>query len=141
MSTDQPSQEELRDRSFGELARDLAGEVSTLVRKELELAKAEMRQKGRIAAPGLGMFGVAGGLGLAAVGAFTAFLILVLDLAMAAWLAALIVGAALALASYVLGMRGKERVEEAGKPVPEQTIESVKEDVEWAKTQARSGRR
>ena len=57
------------------------------------------------------------------------------------WLAALIVGAVLAAAAYVLMKRGKERVEEAGKPVPEQTIETVKEDVEWAKTRASSARK
>ena len=57
------------------------------------------------------------------------------------WLAALIVGAVLAGAAYLLMKTGKERVEEAGKPVPEQTIETVKEDVEWAKTRASSARR
>jgi hypothetical protein len=75
-----------------------------------------------------------------AAGALTAFLILVLAIVLPEWAAALLVGAALAAAAYVLVRQGKERVAEAGAPVPEQTIETVKEDVEWAKTRATSAR-
>jgi putative superfamily III holin-X len=132
---------ELRDRPMGEVARDLTRDLSLLVRQEVELAKAEMSKKGRVAAPGLGMLGAAGVVGLVAAGALTACAILVLSLFLPEWLAALLVGAALAVAAYVLAMRGKERVEDAGKPIPEQTIETVKEDVEWAKTRATSARK
>jgi hypothetical protein len=110
------------------------------VRQEVELAKAEMTQKGRIAAPGLGMIGGAGVAGLMAAGALTAFLILVVSIFLPEWASALIVGAALAAVAFVLAKQGKERVGEAGAPVPEQTIETVKEDVEWAKTRATSAR-
>ena len=79
--------------------------------------------------------------GLMAAGALTAFLILVLSIFLPEWLSALIVGAVLAGVTYVLAKQGKERVEEAGSPVPEQTIETVKEDVEWAKTRATSARK
>ena len=131
---------DLRDRPLGEIARDLTRDVSLLVRQEVELAKAEMAQKGRIAAPGLGMLGGAGVVGLMAAGALTACLILVLSIFLPEWSSALIVGAALAAAAYVLAMQGKERVGEAGAPIPEQTVETVKEDVEWAKTRATSAR-
>jgi cbb3-type cytochrome oxidase subunit 3 len=57
------------------------------------------------------------------------------------WTAAVIVGAALAVVAYALARQGKERVSDAGKPIPEQTIETVKEDVEWTKTRATSARR
>jgi len=100
-----------------------------------------MSQKGRTAAPGIGMLGGAGVVALAAAGALTAFLILVLAIFLPEWLAALIVAAVLGAAAYLLMKQGKERVEEAGKPVPEQTIETVKEDVEWAKTRASSARK
>jgi Putative Actinobacterial Holin-X, holin superfamily III len=130
-----------RERPLGEVARELTRDVSLLVRQEVDLAKAEMAQKGRVAAPGLGMIGAAGVAGLMAAGALTAFLILVLATFLPEWLAALIVGAVLAGAAYVLAIRGKERVEEAGTPVPEQTIETVKEDVEWAKIRATSARK
>jgi len=132
---------ELRERPLGEVARDLTRDISLLVRQEVELAKSEMAKKGRVAAPGLGMIGGAGVAALTAAGALTAFLILALSIVLDEWLAALIVGVALAGAAYVLAKRGKERVEEAGSPLPEQTIETVKEDMEWAKTRATSARK
>jgi putative superfamily III holin-X len=132
---------DLRERPIGEVARDLTRDLSLLVRQEVDLAKAEMAQKGRTAAPGLGMIGGAGLVGLMAAGALTAFAVLVLATFLPEWLAALIVGVVLAAVAYVLAMRGKERVEQAGSPVPEQTIETIKEDVEWAKTRATSARR
>src|SRR6187549_2761453 len=141
MATQNDSGNELRERPIGEVAKDLTSDLSLLVRQEIELAKAEMAQKGRTAAPGLGMFGGAGVVGLCAAGALTAFLVLVFSLFLPEWAAALIVGAVLAAAAYLLARQGKERVAEAGKPIPEQTIETVKEDVEWAKTRASSARR
>ena len=131
---------DLRERPLGEIARDLTRDVSLLVRQEVELAKAEMAQKGRIAAPGLGMIGGAGVVGLMAAGALTASLILVLSIFLPGWASALIVGTALGAVAFVLAKQGKERVGEAGAPVPEQTIETVKEDVAWAKTRATSAR-
>jgi hypothetical protein len=131
----------LRERPLSEVAQDLTRDLSLLVRQEVELAKSEMAKKGRVAAPGLGMIGGAGVVGLAAAGALTAFLILALSIVLDEWLSALVVGVALAAAAYVLAKQGKERVEEAGSPLPEQTIETVKEDVEWAKTRATSARK
>jgi hypothetical protein len=132
---------ELRERPLGEVAKDLTSDLSLLVRQEIELAKAEMTQKGRTAALGVGMFGGAGIVALCAAGALTANLVLVFSLFLPEWAAALIVGAALAAIAYLLVRQGKERVADAGKPIPEQTIETVKEDVEWAKTQASSARK
>jgi hypothetical protein len=131
---------ELRERPLGEVAKSLTRDVSLLVRQEIDLAKAEMAEKGRTAAPGLGMFGGAGIVALCAAGALTAFFVLVFSVFLPEWAAALMVGAVLAAAAYVLVRQGKERVADAGKPVPEQTIETVKEDVEWAKTRATSAR-
>jgi hypothetical protein len=131
----------MREQPIGDVAKQLTSDLSLLVRQEIELAKAEMAEKGRTAAPGLGMFGGAGVVGLCAAGALTAFLVLILSLFLPEWAAALIVGAAFAAIAYALMRRGKERVAEAGKPVPEQTIETVKEDVEWAKTRASSARK
>ena len=122
------------------VARDLTRDLSLLVRQEVELAKSEMAQKGRVAAPGVGMIGGAAAGALLAAGAFTAAAILLLAIFLPEWLAALIVGAVLGVAAYALAQRGKERVAKAGAPIPEQTIETVKEDVEWAKTRASSAR-
>jgi VIT1/CCC1 family predicted Fe2+/Mn2+ transporter len=141
MAARSDSGNELRERPIAEVAKDLTGDLSLLVRQELELAKAELAEKARRATPGVGMFGGAGALALCAAGALTAFLILVCSLFLPNWAAALLVGFVLAAAALALAMQGKERVASAGKPVPEQTIETVKEDVEWAKTRASSARK
>jgi len=141
MATGNETDNQLRERPLGEVAKELTSDLSLLVRQEIELAKAEMTEKGKTAAPGLGMLGGAGLVALCAAGALTAFLVLVFSLFLPDWLAALIVGAALAAVAYVLIKQGKERVADAGKPVPEKTIETVKEDVEWAKTRASSARK
>ena len=130
---DERSADELRDRPVGELLKRLASETTTLVRQELELAKAEMREKAGRAGPGFGMWGAAGVTALLALGSLTAFVILALDGALPNWLSALIVGLVYAAIAGLLYLRGKQRVEEAGSPVPEQTIETIKEDVQWAK--------
>jgi hypothetical protein len=126
-------QEELRRRSTGSLVKDLSHQASTLIRKEIELAKTEMAEKGKRA--GVGVAALAGGAvaGLLALGAFTAFLIMALDGAMAGWLAALIVTFAWALVAAALGLYGRQKVQEAAPPVPEKTVETVKEDIEWLK--------
>ena len=135
------NENELRDRPLAEVAKNLTSDVSLLVRQELELAKAEMAQKARTAAPGIGMFGGAGIVALCAAGALTGFLVLVFSIFLPEWAAALIVGAVLAAVAVVLVRQGKERVADAGKPIPEQTIETVKEDVEWTKIRASSARK
>jgi hypothetical protein len=134
------NENELRDRPLGEVAKSLTSDVSLLVRQEIELAKAEMTQKGRTAAPGIGMLGGAGIVALCSAGALTAFAVLVFSIFLPEWAAALIVGAVLAAAAVALVRQGKERVADAGKPIPEQTIETVKEDVEWTKNRASSAR-
>jgi hypothetical protein len=127
--------------STAELVKDLSRDVSELVRQEIALARAEMMEKGRKAGRGAGMLSGAAVLGLAAVGGSMATLILVLDLVLPAWLAALIVTAAYAAVAAVLARRGKEEISEAGPPTPERTVDSVKEDVQWAKTRATSSSR
>jgi uncharacterized membrane protein YqjE len=131
---------DLRERPTGELLKQLSDQTTTLVRRELDLAKAELAEKGKTAGMGAGMFGGAGLFGIGAFAALTACLIAALDTAMPLWLAALIVAVVYAAVAAVLALRGKRKVEQATPPVPEQAIESTKEDVEWAKTRARSGR-
>jgi hypothetical protein len=124
--------------STAELVKELSREVSMLVREEVALAKAEIEQKGKETAAGIGVLSAALVLGLAAVGGSMAFVILVLDAWMPAWLAALITTAAYAAVAGLLAVRGKRRVSMAAPPAPERTIESVKEDVRWAKSHATS---
>ena len=138
MASQDPGAEDLHDRSMGELLKQLSQETTQLVHQELELAKAELQQKGKQAGMGAGMFGGAGALGLAALGALTACFILALNAIMPAWLAALIVAVIYGIIAFVLVKQGQARMKRATPPVPTQTIETVKEDVEWAKTQMRS---
>jgi uncharacterized membrane protein YqjE len=137
---DPAGSEELRERSLGELLRQLSEQTTRLVHQELELAKAELAEKGKQAGAGAGLFGGAGAIGLAALGALTACFILALDTVMAAWLAALVVAVVYGIVALVLVKQGQARIKRATPPVPTQTIETVKEDVEWAKTQMRSDR-
>jgi uncharacterized membrane protein YqjE len=135
-----PQENSLRDRPTGELLKELSDHTTTLVKQELDLAKAELQEKGKQAGIGAGMFGGAGLFGVGAFGALTAFVIAALSEAMDTWLAALIVAVVYAAVAGVLAMTGKKKVKEAAPPIPEQATESVKEDMEWAKTQAKSGR-
>jgi uncharacterized membrane protein YqjE len=130
----------LRDRPTGELLKELSDNTTTLVKQELDLAKAELAEKGKQAGLGAGMFGGAGLFGVGAFAALTAGVIAALSEAMDTWLAALIVAVVYAAVAGVMAMTGKKKVKEAAPPIPEQAKDSVKEDMEWAKTQARSGR-
>jgi hypothetical protein len=137
----QPGGEDMRDRPLGELVKQLADQTSTLVRQEIELAKAETTLKAKTAGKGAGLVGAAAVIGLLAAGALTAFLIMLLDGALANWLSALIVAVVFAAIAGALAMAGKNRIQRATPPVPEQTVETVKEDAQWAKTRAASARK
>jgi MFS family permease len=141
MAAGPETEQDLRERPIGELVKQLAEQTSTLVRQELDLAKAELTQKGQQAGKGAGLMTGAAVIGLLGAGALTAFLIMLLDGALANWLAALIVAVVFLAIAGVLALQGKKKVQAAAPPVPEQTVETVKEDVEWAKTRAGSAQR
>jgi Putative Actinobacterial Holin-X, holin superfamily III len=128
------------EATAAELVKQLSEQTSRLVRQEVELAKTELAIKGKRVGIGAGMFGGAGLLGLYAVGALVAAAIAALATAMAVWLAALIVGAVLGAAAGVVALTGRQKVQQAMPPVPEDSVESVKEDVQWTKTRAQQGR-
>jgi hypothetical protein len=125
----------LRERSTGSLVRQLTEQVSLLARQEVELAKAEMVEKGRKAGAGAGMLTGGAIAGLLALGSFTAFLVLALAVVMNAWLAALVVTVLWAAAAATLALVGRQKLDEVGNPVPEKAVESVKEDIEWLRGQ------
>ena len=135
-----PPDEDMRDRSIGELVKTLADQTSTLVRQEIELAKAEVTQKGKQAGKGAGLLAGAAVLGLLAAGTLVAFLVMLLDGALPNWLSALIVGLVLAAIAAALAISGRNKVRQATPPAP-QTMETLKEDVQWAKTQKQSAQR
>ncbi|HEX3975242.1 MAG TPA: phage holin family protein [Solirubrobacteraceae bacterium] len=129
------------ERPVGELLRELSQQTSTLVHQELELAKLELAQKGKRAGFGAGLFGGASVIGLYAMGALTAAVVLLLATAVTGWLAALIVACAYGLLAGGLALAGRAQVQQAAPPVPQQATESVKEDVQWAKAKAQQARR
>jgi MFS family permease len=125
----------------GELVKQLSEQTRELVAQELALAKLELTEKAKRAGIGGGMFGAAWILAIYAVGALTACLILALSLAVAGWLAALIVAVVYAAVAGVLALTGKRQVQAATPPVPEETVDSVKEDVRWTKQRAKAAKR
>jgi uncharacterized membrane protein YqjE len=141
MSSTSSRREELQEQPIGNLLKQLASETTTLVRQELDLAKAEMREKAGKAGPGFGMIGAAGAMALLAAGTATVFFVLALDGVMPNWLAALVVAVVYSVVAVVLYLQGKEKVDDAGSPAPQQTIETVKEDLEWAKHPTTSAKR
>jgi len=137
----QPNGSDLRDQPIADLVKQLTEQTKTLARQEIELAKAELTEKGKKAGIGAGMFGGAGLFGFFAFAALTACLVLALATAMEPWLAALIVAALYGAIAGVLALSGSKQVQGATPAVPEQTVETVKEDVEWTKQRAQAGRR
>jgi uncharacterized membrane protein YqjE len=130
------------DRSIADLVKELSGQTQTLVKQELELARAELTEKGKKAGVGAGMLGGAGLFGLFAFGALTTCLIALLATAIdSTWAAALIVAVVYGAVAGVLALTGKNRVQEAAPPVPERTQESVRNDVASVKAHAQAGRR
>jgi len=128
------------DASVGELFSRLSEQTSALIRDEMALARAELKEKGKSAGIGAGMFGGAGALGFYALGALTACFILALATFLEAWIAALIVTVIYGAIAGVLALTGKKKVQEAGPPLPEKTVDSVKEDVQWTKQRAQGAR-
>jgi uncharacterized membrane protein YqjE len=121
------------DPSVGELLSQLSEQTSRLVRDELALAKVEMTDKAKHAGKGIGLFGGAGVLAHFGIATLIATAILALDLVWPAWLAALVVGLVVLAAAAVLAQIGKRQVRRATPMAPEESIDSVKQDVEIVK--------
>ncbi|MFI9810062.1 phage holin family protein [Streptomyces sp. NPDC052301] len=114
---------------MGELVQRASQQLTELVRGELRLAQAEMKEKGKHYGKGGGLFGSAGVVGLLLLQALVATAIAALAVALPVWAAGLIVTAVLGVIAAVLAMSGKKQVDRAGHPRPEQTVENVKADV------------
>jgi uncharacterized membrane protein YqjE len=133
-------QTDLQERPMGELVKQLSDQTTRLVRAEVELAKAELAQKGKQAGIGAGMFGGAGLFGVFGFGALTAAIIAILATAMATWLAAVIVAVVYFAIAGIAALMGKNRVKQATPPVPEQAIDTTKADVQVTKARVKEAR-
>jgi hypothetical protein len=127
------------DRSIPELLRDLCNETATLVRQEMQLARAELAEKAKPVGASAASFGGTAILGLGAFGAATTFLIAVLALIVPVWAAALIVAVVYGVAAFILVQIGKRKLREAEPTEVPQTTQTIKDDIEWAKTRRKSG--
>jgi len=127
------------DRSLGDLTRDVSEQTAVLVRKELALATAELKEKGKHAGTGVGLFGGSAALGFYAIGALIATAILGLAELVDGWLAALIVTVLLFAIAAVAALLGKKEIEQGVPPKPEQAQHEVAVDVETVKESTRRG--
>ncbi|MDT4986851.1 MAG: hypothetical protein QOI74_945 [Micromonosporaceae bacterium] len=119
--------------SIADLVQQASEQISRLVRDELRVAAAEMKAKGKHAGVGAGLFGGAGVVALYGLGALIATAIVALARVMPAWLAALIVSVVLFAVAGVMALVGRGQVRQVGSPVPGQTVDSVKADVQTVK--------
>jgi uncharacterized membrane protein YqjE len=131
-------QQELRSQSLQALFGRLGGEIGQLVRNEIALAQHEMGAKVKSAAFGVALFAVAAIVSIFALFALVVTAIAALAIVLQFWAAALIVAVALLLLAGILALVGKARISKAVPPVPERTIESLREDVQWVKTRVGS---
>jgi hypothetical protein len=122
--------------SVGELVGQAAEQLSRLVRQEVALAKEEMAAKGKRAGRGGGLLGAAGAFAYAGLLAAAGTAVAALSLALSVWAAALIVTGALFVIAAVLAMTGRAQLRRAAPPAPEETLGSVKADVEEIKERA-----
>lgn len=128
-----------RDAPVGELLQTVKQEGSNLVSQEMRLAKAEMAGKAKDVGIGAGMFGGGGYVANLAAVALMITLILGLAEAMDAWLAALIVTVLFGALAGVLALTAKKKIQQAGPPIPQQTVESVKQTMQTVKEEATWG--
>ena len=150
----------MSDRGLGDLVGKLADETATLVRQEVQLAKAELAEKldsmredavrrGRLAGLGSAFFAAAAVAGLVAAGLVATLLVALFDIALPLSAAVALVLVLFALTAGILARIGADRLRAAAStpppgvwsPVPDQTIDTIKEDIEWAKHPTRSATR
>jgi len=128
-----PAPPDPAEASLGQLVSSVSQQIPELIRSEIRLAQAEMAAKGKRAGLGLGMFGAAGLLALYGVAALLATIVLLLDLVLPAWAAALIVTAVLFAAAGIAALLGKNKVSEATPAKPERALDGIKADVATVK--------
>lgn len=127
-------------KSTSDLLQDLTSQVTALVHEEVELAKAEMSEKAKKLGIGAGMFGGAALCAVFSLAALIAAAIAAIGGLLPIWAAALIVGGVLAALAGVLALGGRSEVKQGSPPVPEEAINSSKEDVTWLKARVNSAK-
>jgi hypothetical protein len=132
------SESDVNDQTLGELLSALRRDAGVLLRQEIALARLEIREKARLTLTGAALLCGAVLLGVLTAAVVTAAAILGLAIVWPAWAAALVVASVEALAAVILALRGRNRIRAGMPPTPEQTVQTVREDIEWAKHQMSS---
>jgi len=127
---------EPQEPSVGELVQRASQQTADLVRQEIRLAQAEMREKGRHFGVGAGLVGGGGLVALYGIGVLLAAVVMLLATALEPWVAALIVAVVLLIVAAILALVGRKQVEQATPPLPEEAAASVQEDVRHIKEKA-----
>ena len=125
------------ERSIGQLFSDLSRQLSTLVRQEIALARAEVASRAQSAGRGAAMVGAGGALAYAGALAIVAAIVLLLVQAgLDPWIAALLVGVIVAALGGALIASGRSTIAKTDL-TPHRTIETIRDDTEWAKEQVK----
>jgi uncharacterized membrane protein YqjE len=125
---------EKQDRSIGDLVSELANETAFLIRQEIALAKVELNQKASRVGLNIGFVVLGGAIAYAALLAFLAALIILLANVMPWWAAALIVAVVVGIVAAVLISKALRALKTTNM-APQQTVETLKENAQWAKQQ------
>jgi hypothetical protein len=120
----------------GELVKQASDQISQLVRQEMRLAQAEMKQKGKRFGLGGGLFGGAGLVAFLGLQALVATAVIALDLVWPLWLSALVVTAVLFAVAGVLAVAGRKQIKQGTPPAPQQAVDNVKADIAQIKESA-----
>jgi uncharacterized membrane protein YqjE len=124
-----------RERPMTEIFRDIVGNVQEMVRSEVRLARVELREEASKTARAGALLAAGGVLGIIAAVFLLVCIAQLLDMVMPDWAAALVMALALGIPAAIMVSKGRERLHV---PMPEKTIENVKENVEWMKNQTKS---
>ncbi len=124
---------DLKQASTGELVRRLSEQLAELLRGEMELARAELRRKGKRVGAGAGLAGAAAVLALFGLAALITAAIAGLALVVPVWLSAVIVGGGLLVLAGVLALAGRGQIAQGTPPIPEQAVRGIKQDVQAVK--------
>jgi len=127
----------MQDSSAGDLVKQMSEQVSRLIRDELKLAEIEMTRKGARAGRGIVMSGGGGIIAVYGIGCLLAAAVVALATALSAWLAAVIVGAALLATAAIAALLGRSQLKKATPPGPAQAVHSVKADIREIRARAR----
>ncbi|MER7176591.1 phage holin family protein [Streptomyces mesophilus] len=122
--------------SVGELVSRASEQLSTLVRQEMQLARAELTEKGKQAGRGGGLLGAAGAVAYIGLMVLAAAAVAALSLELPVWASALIVCGVLFLTAGALAAAGRKRLGRATPPMPEKALDSVRADVAEIKERA-----